>query len=188
VFFLTLEELTATGRGETCVDVRRVVADRRAEYERNESITPPKVVVGRFDPKMSVPDTIDTGASVLKGLGASAGVVTGKAHVILRADTDEQLLAGEILVTPFTDAGWTPYFVPAAGIVIEQGGLLSHGSIIAREYGIPAVVNVSHATRILQPGQTVRVDGNRGIVTVLEDRADSSSVRLAMGGPVAPRP
>lgn len=167
VFFLTLAELTATGRGETCVNVRQIVADRRAEHERNESITPPKVVVGRFDPKRSVPDTIDAGASVLKGLGASAGVVTGKAHVILRADTDEQLLAGEILVAPFTDAGWTPYFVPAAGIVIEQGGLLSHGSIIAREYGIPAVVNVSHATRVLQTGQTLRVDGNRGIVTVL---------------------
>jgi pyruvate,water dikinase len=87
--------------------------------------------------------------------------------VILRADTNEQLQAGEILVAPFTDAGWTPYFVPAAGIVIEQGGLLSHGSIIAREYGIPAVVNVGHATRILQTGQTLRVDGNRGIVAIL---------------------
>jgi pyruvate,water dikinase len=167
VFFLTLEELAATARGETCADVRQMVADRRAERERNELVAPPKVVVGRFDPTKSVPDTIDAGADVLKGLGASAGVVTGKAHVILRADTDEQLLAGEILVAPFTDAGWTPYFVPAAGIVIEQGGLLSHGSIIAREYGIPAVVNVGHATRILQPGQTIRVDGNRGIVTIL---------------------
>jgi len=167
VFFLTLEELTAIERGETCVDAHQITADRRAERERNESVTPPKVVVGRFDPEKSVPDTIDTGARVLNGLGASAGVVTGKARVILRADTDEQLLAGEILVAPFTDAGWTPYFVPAAGIVIEQGGLLSHGSIIAREYGIPAVVNVGHATRILQTGQTLRVDGNRGIVTVL---------------------
>ena len=79
-----------------------------------------------------------------------------------------ELLAGEILVAPFTDPGWTPYFVPAAAIVMDEGGIISHGSIIAREYGIPAVVNVGDATRIIKTGQTIQVDGNRGVVTILQ--------------------
>ena len=78
-----------------------------------------------------------------------------------------QVSAGEILVAPFTDPGWTPYFLNAAGVVMDQGGLLSHGSIIAREYGIPAVVNVGPATKIIKTGQIVRVDGNNGIVRVI---------------------
>ena len=76
-------------------------------------------------------------------------------------------MPGEILLSPFTDPGWTPYFLMAAGIVMDMGGMLSHGSIVAREYGIPAVVNVGPATRIIQTGQIVRVDGGRGVVTVL---------------------
>jgi pyruvate,water dikinase len=87
--------------------------------------------------------------------------------VILRADTDEQLLAGEILVAPFTDTGWTPYFVPASAIVMDEGGVISHGSIVAREYGIPAVVNVGSATRIIKTGQKIQVDGNRGVVRIV---------------------
>jgi pyruvate,water dikinase len=79
------------------------------------------------------------------------------------------VLPGEVLVAPFTDPGWTPYFLPAAAIVVDQGGLLSHGSVIAREYGIPAVVNVGPATRTVRTGQLLRVDGNRGQVTVLGD-------------------
>jgi phosphoenolpyruvate synthase/pyruvate phosphate dikinase len=80
---------------------------------------------------------------------------------------DEHVLPGEILVAPFTDPGWTPYFVPAAGIVMDMGGLLSHGSIIAREYGIPAVVNVGPATRIIRTGQIIEVDGDRGEVRII---------------------
>jgi pyruvate,water dikinase len=149
--------------------IRELIAARRAEYERNRSLTPPKVVVGRFDPDQPVPEapTVSENAEVLHGVAASAGMATGQARVILRAETDEHVQAGEILVAPFTDPGWTPYFVPAAGIVTDQGGLLSHGSIIAREYGIPAVVNVPAATRIIKTGQRLRVDGNRGLVTIL---------------------
>jgi len=104
---------------------------------------------------------------VLKGLGVSPGIATGKARVILRADTEEQLLAGEILVAPFTDPGWTPYFVPAAAIVMDEGGVISHGSIVAREYGIPAVVNVGDGTKIIKTGQMIEVDGNNGVVRIL---------------------
>ena len=114
-----------------------------------------------------VPDAVEESVELLTGLAVSPGVVTGPARVILRANTDEQVLAGEILVAPFTDPGWTPYFLPTAAIVMDQGGLLSHGSIVAREYGIPAVVNVGPATKIIQTGQTIQVDGNSGVVKII---------------------
>jgi pyruvate,water dikinase len=88
--------------------------------------------------------------------------------VFASADAEESVLPGEILVAPFTDPGWTPYFIPAAGIVMDMGGMLSHGSIIAREYGIPAVVNVGPATRVIKTGQLVEVDGDIGEVRILE--------------------
>jgi pyruvate,water dikinase len=128
---------------------------------------PPDVIFGKFDPDTYVPDSVDTDVETLTGLAVSPGVIAGKARVILRADSDQQVLANEILVAPFTDPGWTPYFVTAAAIVMDQGGMLSHGSIIAREYGIPAVVNVGPATKIIKTGQTIQVDANRGIVKII---------------------
>lgn len=86
----------------------------------------------------------------------------------LRFLSGERVLPGEVLVAPFTDPGWTPYFVPAVGIVVDMGGMLSHGSIIAREYGIPAVVNVGDATSVISTGDLVEVDGDHGIVRILE--------------------
>ena len=167
IFFLSLEEIDPVRRGKADFKVRESIAARRAEHDKNLAITPPKVVVGRFDPDNFVPDEVDAAAELLTGLAVSPGVVTGPARVILRANTDGQVLPGEILVAPFTDPGWTPYFLPAAAIVMDQGGLLSHGSIVAREYGIPAVVNVGPATRIIETGQTIQVDGNSGVVRIL---------------------
>jgi pyruvate,water dikinase len=168
VFFLLLDELEPVRQGKAAFDVRRTIAERRAEYRRNQQLTPPQVVVGHFDPASAIPEEIDTTARVLKGVAVSPGVATGPARVILRSDADEHVLPGEILVAPFTDPGWTPYFLRAAAIVMDQGGLLSHGSIIAREYGIPAVVNVGPATRIVRTGQMLRVDGVRGQVTLVD--------------------
>jgi pyruvate,water dikinase len=168
IFFLRYEEITPIAQGDAEPDILRVITSRRAEYDKNSLVTPPDTVVGKFDPDNYVPDAIDEQAQELKGLGVSHGTATGKARVILRADTDEQLLAGEILVAPFTDPGWTPYFVPAAAIVMDEGGVISHGSIVAREYGIPAVVNVGSATKIIKTGQTIQVDGNRGVVRILQ--------------------
>jgi phosphohistidine swiveling domain-containing protein len=167
IFFLQLEEIVSIVQGKADFDIHEVVSARRAEYEKNKLITPPDVVFGRFDAGKYSPDVVVTEADVLNGFAASPGVATGKARVILRADADQQVLAGEILVAPFTDPGWTPYFVPAAGVVMDQGGLLSHGSIVAREYAIPAVVNVGSATAIIKTGQTIQVDGNRGVVKIL---------------------
>jgi pyruvate,water dikinase len=168
IFFLRLEELEPVTHGKADFDIRQVITNRRTEYDKNSLISPPDVIFGKFDPDSYVPEPIDSNVEMLAGLAVSPGVVTAKARVILRADTDEQVLAGEVLVAPFTDPGWTPYFVTAAGVVMDQGGILSHGSIVAREYGIPAVVNVGHATKIIKTGQTIEIDGNRGVIRILK--------------------
>ncbi len=150
MFFLEIEELQSGSVLDPGTDLRALTAGRRALYEQNLRITPPAVVVGRFDPRAFAPEAVDRGTKVFHGLGVSAGSATGRARVILRSDANERVQPGEILVAPFTDPGWTPYFVAAAGIVMDMGGMLSHGSIVAREYGIPAVVNVGPATQIIR--------------------------------------
>jgi len=167
IFFLKFEEIELVIRNKAEFDIKKTIASRRGEYEKNKLVTPPKVVIGKFNPDNYTPDAIDTDAEQLTGLAVSSGMITGKARVILKADTNEQVLPGEILVAPFTDPGWTPYFISAAAIVMDMGGMLSHGSIIAREYGIPAVVNVGSATKIIKTGQTIQVDANRGVVKII---------------------
>lgn len=109
-------------------------------------------------------DDVPSGALV--GLPVSAGTVEGRARVILDfAEAD--LEPGDILVTAYTDLSWTPLFVAIKGLVTEVGGLMTHGAVIAREYGLPAVVGVEHATRLIQDGQRIRVHGTAGYVEVL---------------------
>ena len=148
------------------------VAGRRAEHRRNqEAVPPPPIVVGRFDragDRAASPEPVDTAQTVLRGFAVSPGRVTGPARVMLRATEDDHVRAGEILVAPFTDPGWTPCFVTAAGIVMDIGGLLSHGSIVAPD---PAVVNVGHATTTIRTGQMIEVDGSRGVVQLLDASA-----------------
>jgi pyruvate,water dikinase len=167
VFFLLLDEIEPVVRGTQDFDVRAAVRERRAEYDRNRALTPPPVIVGRFDPEKCTAPEVDESATAFEGIASSPGIVTGSARVVTRAG-EESVGPGEILVAPFTDPGWTPYIVNAAGIVMDQGGLLSHGSIIAREYGIPAVVNVGPATKVIKTGQMLHVDGNRGRVTLVD--------------------
>jgi pyruvate,water dikinase len=167
VFFLTLEEIEPVRTGVGRFDARSVIRTRREEFQKNQAITPPPIVVGEFDPARHTPPPADPNATVLRGLPVSPGVVTGRARVILSADTKEKVLPGEILVAPYTDPGWTPLFLTAAGLVVDLGGQLSHGSVVAREYGLPAVVNVQYATQVIRTGQLVCVDGNQGVVTLL---------------------
>ncbi len=101
---------------------------------------------------------------MLRGLPASGGVVDGRARVLSSADQIGELQPGEILVVHTTDIGWTPLFLQAAGLVTELGGPLSHAAVVAREFGVPSVVNVVGATRILRTGDLLRVDGDRGCV------------------------
>jgi len=107
-----------------------------------------------------------TGPGGLQGLGVSPGVYEGPVRVILDPH-GAHLEPGEILVAPSTDPAWTPLFLTAGGLVMEAGGMLSHGSVVAREYGIPAVVGVAEATSRLRSGQRVRIDGSLGIVEPL---------------------
>jgi pyruvate,water dikinase len=166
VFYLRWEEVAPIVAGPQSQDWRSIVAARRAEHDRLAALTPPPVVIGEWD-EDEASWVVRSDSRMLRGMSVSAGVARGPARVFLSADTDETVLPGEILVAPFTDPGWTPYFVPAAGIVMDMGGLLSHGSIIAREYGIPAVVNVGPATRLITTGQIIEVDGDAGVVRII---------------------
>ncbi|MRS11978.1 MAG: hypothetical protein EG823_02770 [Actinobacteria bacterium] len=169
IFFLTWEELPAVRDGS--LEAAPLVAKRRAEYESNCRVTPPSVVIGDWDGRGA--QDLPSDAMQLTGLAVASGLARGPARVIRTLRSDERVLPGEVLVAPFTDPGWTPYFVPAAAIVVDLGGMLSHGSIIAREYGIPAVVNVTVGTSAIKTGDIVEVDGNRGVVTVVERRPDA---------------
>jgi pyruvate,water dikinase len=171
IFFLEIPEIEPVALGRASFNWRERIAGRRREYEQNRKLAPPPVVIGRFDPNAPHGPAADAGAQCLSGIPVSPGIVTGPARVILRTDDHEQVLPGEILIAPFTDPAWTPYFVTAAGVVMDQGGILSHGSIIAREYGLPAVTNVGSATRVIRSGDLVQVDGNCGRVTVLTERS-----------------
>lgn len=167
IMFVSWGELPAVRAGS--LDARPLVAERRAEYGHNCTITPPPVVIGEWDgtphtPDLETPYEPDT----LTGLGVAAGVARGPARVIHSLASAERVLPGEVLVAPVTDPAWTPYFVPAVAIVVDMGGMLSHGSIIAREYGIPGVVNVGPATTLIATGDIVEVDGSAGVVRVIE--------------------
>lgn len=110
---------------------------------------------------------VEAPKGALIGTPVSAGVAEGYVKVILRPEA-VKLNKGDILVAPFTDPGWTPLFYSVEALVVEIGGMMTHGSVIAREYGIPAVVGIENATKILKDGQYVRVDGTRGFVQILK--------------------
>jgi pyruvate,water dikinase len=172
IFFLEVSELEPVATGGASFDWRERIKLRRREYEKNLKLNPPRVVNGRFDPNAPAWPVANVDAKLLTGIPVSPGIATGPARVILRADEHEQVLPGEILIAQFTDPAWSPYFITAAGVVMEQGGILSHGSIVAREYGLPAVTNVLSATRVIRTGDLVQVDGNRGCVSVLKRLAE----------------
>ncbi|MGY2063450.1 PEP-utilizing enzyme, partial [Nocardia gipuzkoensis] len=109
----------------------------------------------------------DLPADALPGIAVSGGTVEGRARVVTDI-SQADLEAGDILVTAYTDPSWTPLFVAIAGLVTEVGGLMTHGAVIAREYGLPAVVGVEHATELIRDGQRIRVNGTDGYVEILE--------------------
>jgi rifampicin phosphotransferase len=107
-------------------------------------------------------DNIPQGALV--GIPVSSGIIEGRARVIVKMEDANDIGEGDILVTTFTDPSWTPLFVSVKGLVTEVGGLMTHGSVIAREYGLPAVVGVENATKLIKDGQRIRVNGTEGYV------------------------
>ncbi|MBP2320265.1 pyruvate,water dikinase [Kibdelosporangium banguiense] len=162
VFFLNLKEMRAALAGITYQDV---VATRRADYDqelRRRRI--PRVMLSDGTEPEAVSQTAPAADGSLPGTPASAGTITGIARVVLDP-VGAHLEPGEILVAPSTDPGWTPLFLTAGGLVMEMGGANSHGAVVAREYGIPAVVGVADATHRITTGQTITVDGATGVVT-----------------------
>jgi rifampicin phosphotransferase len=160
VFFLTIDEVVGALR-EPQVELAALVRSRRAELARDRARPdPPATFVGSPPPLVLPP----WGGEVMRGLPASAGVVEGRARVLLREDEMDALQPGEILVVHTTDVGWTPLFLVAAGVVTELGGPLSHAAVVAREFGVPSVVNVAGATHAIRTGDMLRVDGDRGMV------------------------
>jgi len=147
-------------------DQRALVSNRSAEYEfelRRRHL-PRFLLSDGTEPALELAAG-EADADVLRGTPASAGQVVGCARVILEP-TGARLGPGEILVAPSTDPGWTPLFLTAGGLVMEMGGMMSHGAVVAREYGIPAVVGVAGATDHIASGQRLTVDGSAGTVTL----------------------
>ena len=164
VFYLTFEELHDVVRTNQ-VDAA-LIGQRKDAFRSHQALTPPRVltsdgevVAGRYR-RVDVPD------DALVGLPVSAGTIEGRARVILDM-AEANLEAGDILVTAFTDPSWTPAFVAITGLVTEVGGLMTHGAVIAREYGLPAVVGVDQATRLIRDGQRFRVNGTDGYIEIL---------------------
>jgi rifampicin phosphotransferase len=164
IFYLRFEELHELVRTNQVDD--ELICERRDAFRAYQALTPPRVLTSDGEAVAGAYRRDDLPAGALVGLAVSAGTVEGRARVILdMAQAD--LEPGDILVTAYTDPSWTPLFVAIAGLVTEVGGLMTHGAVIAREYGLPAVVGVQHATRLIQDGQRIRVHGTEGYVESL---------------------
>ncbi|MFE2550150.1 rifamycin-inactivating phosphotransferase [Streptomyces sp. NPDC059355] len=165
VFYLTFQELHEVVRANR-VDDPHIVQRRKDAFRAHHALTPPRVLTSDGEALTGSYRRDDAPAGALIGVPVSAGTVEGRARVILdMADAD--LEEGDILVTPFTDPSWSPLFVGIAGLVTEVGGLMTHGAVIAREYGLPAVVGVEQATRLIRDGQRIRVHGTGGYIELL---------------------
>jgi len=143
-----------------------IIEKRKEEYKGYEKLTPPRVMTSEGEIITGTYDKGDIPENTLPGLAVSAGFVEGRARVVSSFE-EADLEEGDILVTEFTDPSWTPLFVSIKGLVTEVGGLITHGAIIAREYGLPAVVSVENATKLIKDGQIIRINGTDGYVEIL---------------------
>jgi phosphoenolpyruvate synthase/pyruvate phosphate dikinase len=164
-FYLTFEELHDITRTKRADDA--LIRERKEAFRWYQTLTPPRVLTSDGEGIAGTYRRDDLPPNALVGSGVSAGTVEGRARVVLDAGKAE-LEAGDILVTAYTDPSWTPLFVAIRGLVTEVGGLMTHGAVIAREYGLPAVVSVENATRRIRDGQRIRVHGSDGFVELLE--------------------
>jgi phosphoenolpyruvate synthase/pyruvate phosphate dikinase len=164
IYYLTFEELHEVVRTNK-LDYQ-VISKRKDEYKLYEKLTPPRVITSDGEIIAGKYKRENLPAEAIVGLPVSSGVIEGRARVILNME-DADLEEGDILVTSFTDPSWTPLFVSIKGLVTEVGGLMTHGAVIAREYGLPAVVGVENATKLIKDGQRIRVHGTEGYVEIL---------------------
>lgn len=144
----------------------KLITKRKEDYRFYEKLTPPRVITSDGEIIAGQYQRENLPANAIVGLPVSSGVVEGRARVIFNIE-DADLEDGDILVTPYTDPSWTPLFVSIKGLVTEVGGLMTHGAVIAREYGLPAIVGVGNATQRIKDGQQIRVHGTEGYIEIL---------------------
>ena len=164
IYYITFEELReviATNKLDS-----HIICKRKEEYKLYDKLTPPRVITSEGEIVAGEYKRENLPSGAMAGLPVSSGVVEGRARVIYSIE-DANLEEGDILVTAFTDPSWTPLFVSLKGLVTEIGGLMTHGAVIAREYGLPAVVGVENATKLIKDGQRIRVHGTDGYVEIL---------------------
>ena len=164
IYYLTFEELHEVVRTNK-LDYK-VIHKQKNDYKLYEKLTPPRVITSDGEIITGKYKRENLPEEAIVGLPVSSGVIEGRARVILNME-DANLEDGDILVTAFTDPGWTPLFVSIKGLVTEVGGLMTHGAVIAREYGLPTVVGVENATKLIKDGQRIRVHGTEGYIEIL---------------------
>ncbi|MEI4712696.1 phosphoenolpyruvate synthase [Bacillus cereus] len=164
IYYLTFEELHEVVRTKKLS--YDLIHKQKNDYKLYEKLTPPRIMTSDGEIITGKYKRENLPVDGIAGLPVSSGLVEGRARVILNME-DANLEEGDILVTAFTDPGWTPLFVSIKGLVTEVGGLMTHGAVIAREYGLPAVVGVENATKLIKDGQRIRVHGTEGYIEVL---------------------
>jgi rifampicin phosphotransferase len=168
IFYLRFGELHDVVRTNRVDD--ELISQRRDAFRSYQALTPPRVLTSDGEAVEGSYRRTGIPAGALTGLPVSAGTVEGRARVVLDM-SEAEFETGDILVTAYTDPSWTPAFVAIEGLVTEVGGLMTHGAVIAREYGLPAVVGVEHATRLIRDGQRIRLHGTDGYIEILRDAA-----------------
>ncbi|WP_457982012.1 phosphoenolpyruvate synthase [Bacillus paralicheniformis] len=166
VFYLTLEELIALLENRSIGNIPEWLTDRKRQHMSNQKLTSPRVMTSEGEIITGRLRNAKSPEGALTGTPVSAGIIEGTARVV-KSPEDAKLNQGDILVAPYTDPGWTPLFTSAVGLITEVGGMMTHGSVVAREYGIPAVVGIDKATDIIEDGAYIRIDGTNGFVQIL---------------------
>lgn len=164
IYYLSFQELREVIRTKH-LDYS-IITRRKEEYEFYEKLTPPRVMTSEGEITFGEYNTGNIPEGALPGIPVSSGIIEGRARVVLKI-SDADIEDGDILVNTFTDPSWTPLFVSIKGLVTEVGGLMTHGAVIAREYGLPAVVSVENATKLIKDGQRIRINGTEGYVEIL---------------------
>jgi pyruvate,water dikinase len=164
IFFITLDEIVEIAAAPRAM--KEEVRSRRAEYETNKTRPWPSIIRGKQEIYAGGGETADFSGDTLEGVPGSPGQATGISRVIRGPEEFAKLQKGDILVAPLTNPVWTPLFALAGGVITEVGGILSHGAIVAREYGIPAVMSVPGATHHIPEGEQILVDGSQGVVKI----------------------
>ncbi|HEY4307107.1 MAG TPA: rifamycin-inactivating phosphotransferase [Gemmatimonadaceae bacterium] len=171
IFYLTFQEIENVVR--TNVVDYDVIHERIDAFRVHQTLSPPRMLTSEGETISGIYRRNDFPKDALVGLGVSSGTVEGRARVIFDPTTAD-IEPGDIVVTPFTDPSWTPVFVRIKGLVTEVGGLMTHGAVIAREYGLPAVVGVERATRLIRDGERIRVDGTNGYIELLDPQCENA--------------